>query len=307
MTPSLSAEAHAPPAPARPEGPWLVIDRDAFLRHLNARACPVRHRLTEHPLFAMPRLLELARWLPEKYVRINSGAVPVDATPEQIPGTGLSIEESFRRIAETDTRIMLKKIELHPDYRDLLHTCLAEIEALGHPCTRGVFAREGYVFLSAPRQTTPFHMDPEINFLLQIRGRKCFYVLPGDDRSILSEKEIELFYSPLHPTLTFPPEAERRALPFDMEPGDGVHIPVNHPHWVKTFGDVTISFALTLQTAATKRRGVVYAVNHRLRRWGLKPTPFGKSAVRDFLKDQTHRLWGALKWCLPSRRHAPTH
>ena len=307
MTPSLSAEPHAPPAPARPDGPWLVIDRDDFLRHLNARACPVRHRLTEHPLFEMPRLLELARWLPEKYVRINSGAVPVDATPEQIPGTGLSVEESFRRIAETDTRIMLKKIELHPDYRDLLHTCLAEIEALGHPCTRGVFAREGYVFLSAPRQTTPFHMDPEINFLLQIRGRKCFYVLPGDDRSILSEKEIELFYSPLHPTLTFPPETDRRAVPFDMRPGDGVHIPVNHPHWVKTFDDVTISFALTLQTTAARRRGVIYAVNHRLRRWGLNPAPFGTSAVRDFLKYQSHRLWGALKWCLPRRRHNPTH
>jgi hypothetical protein len=98
MTQSLSAEPQLTPVGRRPQGPWLVIDRDLFGEKLNARACPVRHRLTEHPLFELPRLLELAKWLPEKYVRINSGAVPVDATPEQIPGTGLSVEESFRRI-----------------------------------------------------------------------------------------------------------------------------------------------------------------------------------------------------------------
>ena len=34
-----------------------------------------------------------------------------------------------------------------------------------------------------------------------------------------------------------------------MAPGDGIRIPVNHPHWVTTSNEVTISFALTLQTA----------------------------------------------------------
>jgi hypothetical protein len=284
-----------------------VIDRHAFLPGFNVRSCFVHHQLTGHPLFEMPRLLELAQWLPAKYVRINSGNVPVNATPDQIPGTGRSIEESFTQLEGSDTRIMLKKIELHPEYRDLLHTCLGEIEALGHPATRGIWAREGYVFISAANMVTPYHMDPEINFLLQVRGRKVFYVLPGDDRSILSEEDIELFYTGLHHSLSFKEGSKDRASVFDMGPGDGVHIPVNHPHWVTTSNEVTISFALTLQTAATRRRGSIYAFNHYLRRCRLNPSPYGRSPVRDFVKHQAFRLYNSVRALLPRRKSSPAH
>jgi hypothetical protein len=303
MTPTLAA-ARPGAAPGRPGGPYLDLDRDALLSRLNARACFVRHRLADHPLFALPRLLELAQRLPAKYVRINSGAVPVDATPAQIPGAGLSVEDSYRRLGDSDTRVMLKHVELDPEYGALLHACLAELESLGHPCTRRVESRVGYVFLSAPNMVTPYHMDPEINFPLQIRGRKTFHVLPGDDRSVLSEEVIELFYSGLHASLPFREEWKGRATPFAMDAGDGVHIPVNHPHWVTTEGDVTISFALTVETAGTRRRGAVYAVNHRLRRLGLRPTPFGRSPARDFFKYYDYRLWRFLSRLRPRRRPA---
>ena len=92
-----------------------------------------------------------------------------------------------------------------------------------------------------------------------------------------------------------------------MQSGDGVHIPVNHPHWVTTDNEVTISFALTLQTVATRQRGVIYAVNHQLRQRGLNPTPYGQSAVRDFVKQQGFRLWSGLRWCLRLRRSTPDH
>jgi hypothetical protein len=133
-------------------------------------------------------------------------------------------------------------------------------------------------------------MDPEINFLLQVRGRKTFHVLLGDDRSILSEEDIELFYAGAHKSLTFNEDAKGRAAVYHLAPGDGVHIPVNHPHWGQTYDEVTVSFALTLETAATRRRGVIYAVNHSLRRRGLKPVPYGRSAVRDFFKYNGYRL-----------------
>jgi hypothetical protein len=76
--------------------------------------------------------------------------------------------------------------------------------------------------------------------------------------------------------------------------GDGVHVPDNHPHWVQTYNEVTISFALTRQTAATRRRGAIDAVNHALRRRGLSPVPYGKSALPDFLKFQAYRLGKAV-------------
>jgi hypothetical protein len=307
MPPLISAEPRPAAIPSPPKGPFFDLDRDAFAPDFNTRACFVRHRLTDHPLLQIPALVELAKRLPPKHVRINSGKVPVDAKPAEIPGNGLSMEESFRRIEETDTRIMLKKIEQDPDYRDLLYACIDELHALGTPVTRGIRARVGYVFISAPNQTTPYHMDPEINFLLQIRGKKTFHVLPGDDRSILSEEDIERFYSGKHESLPFREEWKGRAVPFEMEPGNGVHIPVNHPHWVTTPNELTISFAVTLETKETMRRGAIYACNHYLRRRGLTPTPFGHSAVRDFVKHQTFRLWSGLKSCNPWRRRESDH
>ena len=55
--------------------------------------------------------------------------MPVDAAPAQIPGTGLSIDESFRRLDDSDTRVMLKHIELDPAYAALLHACLQDVHA----------------------------------------------------------------------------------------------------------------------------------------------------------------------------------
>lgn len=306
MISNLCNAAQPAPAPASPQGPFLELDGKELRAKLNARACWVRHRLAAHPLFDLGRLQNLARELPRKYVRINTGAVPLNAKPAEIPGSDLSPDESFRRLEETDTRVMLKHIELDPEYRDLLHTCIGELEALGHPCLRGIHSRVGYVFLSAPNQVTPYHMDPEINFLLQIRGRKTFCVLPGDDRSILSEKDMELFYTGLHESLPFQEEWKTRAVPFAMAPGDGVHIPVNHPHWVTTDDEVTISFALTVETAGTRKRGVIYAVNHHLRRLGLKPRAFGQSPLRDFFKYQGYRVCSSLRRLLPRKRPVAT-
>ncbi len=284
------------------QGPFLLLDRDYLVARLNSQPCAVHHRLANHPLLGMQRLRELAKWLPEKNVRINSGAVPVGATPDQIPTADLSVEEAFRTMENSDTRIMLKGIEHHPDYRDLLHVCIAEIEAIGNPYMRDIHSKVGYVFLSAPNMVTPYHMDPEINFLLQIRGTKTFHVLPGDDRSVLSEEDIERFYSGRFNSLPFRDEMKSRATPFKMGPGDGVHIPVNFPHWVTTEGDVTVSFALTVETKETKRRGTICAVNHLIRRLGVKPTPFGKSAWRDGVKNQGYRLFTKLKGLIPGRR-----
>ncbi len=285
----------------------MILDRELLMSNLNSRACWVHHRLTDHPLFDMKRLLELAKYLPDKYVRINNGRSSVDATPNQIPGRTLSIEESFERLAETDTRIMLKKIELEPNYQRLLHDCIAEIAALGHPSMQGIWSRVGYVFISAPNQTTPYHMDPEINFLLQIRGNKTFFVLPGDDRSILSEEALELFYSGRHHSLAFDEAWRSKAVPFDMAPGSGVHIPVTHPHWVTTPNEISISFALTLQTKETQRRGMIYGSNDRLRQWGITPTPFGSSAIRDFVKHQAFRAVSGIKAMFPGKRNEGMH
>src|SRR6478609_2674154 len=78
----------------------LDIDAAEFAANFNRGPFLIGHRLADHPLFALPRLLELARTLPEKNVEYNAGEVPVSCDPSQTPRTGLSIEETVRRIEE---------------------------------------------------------------------------------------------------------------------------------------------------------------------------------------------------------------
>jgi hypothetical protein len=302
----MSPDAQATPEAVRPTpvGPYLDIDPVDFYARFCVQHCSVHHRLCGHSLFEMPRLLALARRHPPRLIKYNAANLPVSATPAQTPRNGLSIEQTIRQIEDCQSWMMISHIEEDPEYRTLLHACLAEVEALGHPCTRDVFAREGYVFLSSPGAVTPYHMDPEINFLFQIRGRKLFYVVPGADRSVLPEAEIEQFYGGAHDSLKFREELRARATLFDLRAGDGVHVPVNDPHWAVNGAEVSISFAMTLQTEATRRRGVLYAVNHFCRRRGWNPTPVGRSRVRDALKYQGYRLCHGLLASLPCGRQS---
>jgi hypothetical protein len=58
----------------------------------------IRHHLADHPLFALERLVKLARGLRGDQAEFYSGDVPVYTSPEDTPSTGLSLEETIRRI-----------------------------------------------------------------------------------------------------------------------------------------------------------------------------------------------------------------
>ena len=59
MTQTLPADSPLSSGPSL-QGTVFLLDHDAFLPCFNELACFVRHRLVDHPLLAMPRLLELA-------------------------------------------------------------------------------------------------------------------------------------------------------------------------------------------------------------------------------------------------------
>ena len=118
---------------------------------------------------------------------------------------------------------------------------------------------------------------------------------PAWDRSILSEEELERFYAGGTRNLQrLTPAIEARAQAFELQPGQGLHIPVNAPHWVRNGPDVSISFSVTFRTDASQRREIAYRINHRLRQLGVEPRPVGQSPAVDALKyrlfDATRRL-----------------
>jgi hypothetical protein len=163
------------------------------------------------------------------------------------------------------------------------------VERRGHPRARGVSKREAFVFISSPGAVTPYHMDPEWNFLLQVRGRKRMTVFPCDP-DVVSEEELERFYRGAHRNMVFQEDYNKKAMEFDLHPGDGVHVPVTWPHWVQVGSEVSVSFSITFQTRELERRGTLYALNHDLRARGRSPSPVGRSPWRDALRYTFYRL-----------------
>lgn len=264
--------------------PWLELDPARMAHRFGRRAFEMRHRLAGHPLFGLPRLVELARRLPACKVEYNAGDVPITLDPRRTPQNGLSPEETIRRIEECNSWMVLKNVEIDPDYGALLDRCLAEVAAGGGPPVREMHDREAFVFVSSPGAMTPYHMDPEENFLLQARGTKTVCVLPNDDPGVLSVEELERFHGGAHRNLAFRERYRALAAAFVLSPGLGVHVPVTSPHWVQNGPGVSISFSLTFRTRASVRRAHAHRANGYLRRMGLEPSPVGVSALGDELK-----------------------
>ena len=265
--------------------PLLEIDPDRFRENFDRHPFLIGHRLAGHPLFSLPRLVELARELPADCVEYNAGHVGVNQDPALTPKTGLSIEETIRRIEEGGSWMVLKYVERVAAYRALLEACLAEFRVHSEPISPGMDRHEGFIFIGSPGAVTPFHMDPEFNFLLHVHGPKTMRVFPREDRSLLSEEQIEHFYTAAKQrNLPYSEEFASKAVAFELEPGMGVHVPVNAPHWVKVGASYAVSFSVTFRTSRSDRRAALHTANADLRRRGWRPRNLGQSTLRDAIK-----------------------
>jgi hypothetical protein len=262
----------------------LDLPSDTFCARFGKAPFLVRHGLARHELFSLPRLVELSQRLPASQVEYNAGEVPVGLDPARTPRNGLSPEETIRRIEECRSWLVLKNVEDDPEYRLLLDDCLAEVGAASPRLTAGMCDPHAFIFVSSPGAVTPYHMDPEENFLLQIRGTKTMSVFDSADRAVLSEPELERFFSGAHRNLVYRDDYQPKAQLFDLTPDLALHVPFASPHWVQNGPAVSISFSITFNTRASMRAMHAHNVNGRLRRWGLQPAPVGRSALRDGVK-----------------------
>lgn len=290
-----SATSVSPPKSKEPKSspaspPLLEIHPSDFELKFSREPFLIRHGLAGHPLFTVERILELAKSLPQKSIEYNAGNLPMMMDPSLTPRNGLSAQETIRRIADCESWMVLKYIEQDPDYRQLLDKCLDIIRPYSEPIAPGMMQPQAFIFLTSPRSVTPFHIDPEHNFLLQIQGTKEIHLLDGRDREILSEFDLEQFYADRGRNLRVCEERLKSGWEFQLKPGEGLYFPVTYPHWVQNGEDVSISFSITFRTPDLDRRRAVYRINERLRRMGLKPAPVGRRPVRDWLLFNAYRV-----------------
>jgi hypothetical protein len=267
----------------------LAIHHGTFQAQFARTPFLLPHHLSGHELFSLARLVELSKRLPASLVEYNAGEVPVGLDPAHAPRNGLSPDETIRRIAECRSWLVLKNVECDQEYGLLLEACLAEVRAASARLTDGMRDPRAFIFVSSPGAVTPYHMDPEENFLLQIRGTKTMSVFDRTDRAVVSECQIERFLTGAHRNLAWCDDFQRRARTFELRPGVALHVPFAAPHWVQNGPEVSISFSITFNTRASTRTLHAHRMNARLRRWGVVPAPVGRSALRDGVKQLLSR------------------
>ena len=263
----------------------LHLDPVRFRGDFDRRAFTIGHQLSNHPLFELERIARLAQTLSPANIEYNAGDLPVGQDPDLTPQNGLTIEETIRRIETCGSWMVLKHVQHDPEFGAVLDACLDEIGEASEALQPGMRQRAGFLFVSSPGAVTPFHMDPELNFLLQIRGDKVLRVWDPADRTVLPEAGVEAYFaSSQHRNLEYRDEHAAGGTAIPLSPGVGVHVPMAAPHWVSVGESYSVSLSITFATEHTQRRIRLHQINARLRRLGLSPSPWGRSALRDRAK-----------------------
>jgi hypothetical protein len=264
----------------------IDLDHDVFREKFNRRHFVFQHNLSDHPLFQLPRLIELAR----STAATRADDLYYDAGVQDIGqrwGTApasFPVDATINRIEHAGAWIALKRADADPSYAALLDHCMSDIlEVSGRQLERKMRRKEVIVFITSPNRLTTYHIDSENNFLLQLSGRKEINLFRPEDREVTTEQEVERFYSVDTNAATYKPHLQSRAEVLMMEPGMGVHIPVNAPHWLKNGDNISISVSINYHSYDSER-AAIYRTNHYLRRLGINPTPPFRSPMLDHLK-----------------------
>ena len=269
------------------EGRWIITDPKAAREMFNRQSFEVLHRLSSYPLFQLPKLLELAertaKSRPED-LYYDMGKVRTGQRWDQIPQAKFSAIEAMQQLESSDAWFIFRHTQRDPDYNELFERGLKEIkEIAGDGVDRHIRQEDIIIFVTSPKRATPYHIDRECNFLLQISGTKTLHVFDRDDRDILPEEEIERFWAVDNNAPVFRPEYQDRAISYKLMPGNGVHIPVNFPHWLQNDDNISVSLSVNFQFLDSMRANV-YRTNYYLRKLGLKPSNPGLHSTRDAAK-----------------------
>jgi hypothetical protein len=240
----------------------------------------IRHRLAGHDLLSVDALAGLADALPPGSVEHNSGQIPALMPDGDAPRLEATPGEIARGIETNGCWMVLKNIEQAEAYDELLAAALGELAGRLPGDAAEMWRREGFVFLSAPGSVTPAHVDPEHNFLLQVRGTKTMHLGRFADARA-EQLELERHYGGGHRNM---PAMFDDPVAFDLAPGDGLYVPVNAPHWVQNGAEVSVSLSITWRTRATDRLQRLHAFNARARRAGLSPRRPGERPGADRAK-----------------------
>ena len=109
----------------------VTIDSALAKARFLKEAFTLKHSLVGHPLFTLPRLVELAKSMPGDRIEYNSGKLAVAVKLEDVPRIDKTPEEVIRSIEVDNAWMVLKRVESHPAYLSILETFVREANLAG--------------------------------------------------------------------------------------------------------------------------------------------------------------------------------
>jgi hypothetical protein len=274
------------------ESDLVDIDPQSFAAAFAKRSVYVKHGLSDHPLFTLEAIAELADRLPPESVRRERAHLPFVNTEGYVDVGEGPPSQTVLEIERNGFRVSLRDIHQAPEYAEVVEDCLDDVNALVADREGGMVDRAGYLFISSPSATTPMHFDVEHSFLLQVRGKKNVHVAAFDDDPGLLQRELSRYVDGQECDFA---AMNAVAETFGIEAGLGVYLPSYVPHWVDTEAGVSISFSIPFFTAFCRRAESVYRINRRMRKLHLAPRPPGASQPIDRTKEAVFRSWSILR------------
>ncbi len=249
----------------------------------------LQHRLAHHDLLTLDALAGLAGKLPEASIEYNRGNLPigVDGKPG---GNGLSIGDTIRHIATSDSWAVLKNIEQVPEYEALLLGLLGELQREIEAKTGAMLRPQGFVFISSPGAITPYHFDPEHNILLQLTGSKVMTQFPAGDPKYAADEIHETYHSGGARELAWQPDLAQGGSEFAIGPGEAVYVPVMAPHFVRNGPDSSISLSITWRSDWSFAEADARGFNRLLRKLGFDPIAPARWPATNRVKAHTYRV-----------------
>jgi hypothetical protein len=219
----------------------------------------------------------------------------------EIPSLDLSPREVVDGLAENCCSARLYHLQHVPGYRDLVMSCLDEVEPLLGARGEGMGKRDASLFLGSPRAVVPAHFDLHHNLLLQVEGSKELSLGTFDDPRD-NERELDVALSRSRNMAVLPTSATT----FHLEPGDGIYLPPWGVHWVQGGSEVSVALSCSFSTRMTERTELTRRWNSRLRQLGRSPLPPGRSETVDRAKAVVVRSRDRLLARRPSTRAGRT-
>ena len=276
--------------------------RPTFTTIYNRSSFAFEHSLHERDLFDLEHLRELAKRLPDPAYYSTANSTVADGWKHS-GGQRPSLDATMGMLGETNSLVLLKHCEKDPEWGGLFRVLMRDVvEQAGEALGADLDVGRTTIIISSAQRVTPYHIDAEVNFLLQVRGHKLLHVFDSHDRTILSEAELEAFYGGDYDGARYKADRESDACVYRLEPGRGIHIPLHAPHWAENLDDISVGVSLNFNLRSGARLAKLYKVNNRMRKAGFAPFPPGISAWRDEVKMAAFAGLDRARSLLQSRR-----